>query len=645
MDDTTGPAGEWGGEPRAVRAPRGRIVLAHEAPMGLGPIRIEPALRRVIHTDGREQILQPRVMQVLVALARARGEILTRDELLESCWHGVVVGEDALNRVIGQLRRKCDKIAPHELQLETINRVGYRLLAAYAAKTGIETDKPASPSPAIAAPASVPLLAVLAFDNLSGDPNFLYFSDGISEEILLTVAKTTRLRVIGRASSFQYRREEKSARRVAEQLGATHVLDGAVRRSGDRVRISVELVECSTQTCLWSDRFDRQLSDVFALQDEIAAHVAQALNTQFAPSPTGGPIDPAAYDLYLRARDLSLDRVNFDIGLLEQAIAIAPSFAQAGALLALARAIAFRWVPPGDASTALHLGAIQAADGALATDPSAGYAYLALEIAEPIAGRYAERMALVGKALAALPNDPIILIHAGGLCDVLGYQRLTYGYIERAYQLDPRYASFYYPYALENAGRNSEARAVVNRDADRWPDSFLLQCAAMRFAYEAGDWETYDRLLERLRPETQIFTLHSKLREMADTIRAWGPESGEAAIAELRSQLRATGTVAVSKLGFLARQGLVDEVFEVLDEASFAHLREPLGQLVQGEVSLNIIFSPMFAMLRRDPRFVRLCAKLGLVDHWIATDQWPDFELEVAFTYDLRAEARRLSNA
>ncbi|THD77170.1 MAG: hypothetical protein E7812_14555 [Phenylobacterium sp.] len=641
MDDTTGPAVERGVEPPAVRAPRGRVVLAHEAPLSLGPLSIEPALRRVVHAGGGEEILQPRVMQVLVALARARGEILTRDELQESCWHGVVVGEDALNRVIGQLRRVCDQLAGEALRLETITKVGYRLLAAEVAEPAPAMDRPTP----VARPDPSPLLAVLAFDNLSGDPDFLYFSDGISEEILLTVAKTTKLRVVGRASSFQFRREEKSARRVAEQLGATHVLDGAVRRSGDRLRISVELVDCITQTSLWSDRFDRNLSDVFALQDEIAAQVAEALNAQFAPSPMAGPIDPAAYDLYLRARDLSLDRVNFDIGLLEQAVAIAPGFAQAGALLAFARAILFRWVQAGDASTAVRLGAIQAAERAVALDPSAAYAYLALEIAEPICSRFAERLALVDKALAAAPNDPIVLIHAGGLCDVLGYQRLAYDYVERAYQLDPRYAAFYYPYVLEGAGRIEEAREVVERDATRWPDAFLLQAAALRFAYEAGDWDRYDRRLARLRPQGLGMPLIPNMREMAEAIRSWTGEQCAAQIAKLRRQLETSGAIPVSSLGFLAKQGFADQVFDLLDEASFDHLYDPLGRLTPGEVSLNILFTPMFAVLRRDPRFVRLCAKLGLVDHWIAADHWPDFELEVAYYYDLRAEARRLSNA
>jgi TolB-like protein len=153
-----------------------------------------------------------------------------------------------------------------------------------------------TPSPSKGPGTAEPLLAVLAFDNLSGDPNIAYFSDGVSEEILQTVARGAELKVIGRGSSFQFRGAEKSASRVAAALGATHVLDGSVRRSGSTVRISAQLIECHGQTTLWSDQFDRELSDIFALQDEVAARVAAALEVTFHHS-RSQTVDPAAYDL------------------------------------------------------------------------------------------------------------------------------------------------------------------------------------------------------------------------------------------------------------------------------------------------------------------------------------------------------------
>src|SRR4051794_39763128 len=107
----------------------GPIVLAHEAPLAFGSLTIEPGVRRVVHADGGDEILQPRIMQVLVALARTPGQILTRDELTARCWNGVVVGEDAINRVIGQLRRLSEGLGAGSFKVETINKVGYRIVA------------------------------------------------------------------------------------------------------------------------------------------------------------------------------------------------------------------------------------------------------------------------------------------------------------------------------------------------------------------------------------------------------------------------------------------------------------------------------------------------------------------------------------
>src|SRR5260221_12358812 len=185
-----------------------------------------------------------------------------------------------------------------------------------------------------------PLLAVLAFDNLSGDADMGYFSDGVSEEILQTVARGAELKGIGRGSSFQFRGPDKAAAPVAAALGATHVLDGSVRRSGNKVRIAANLIECERETTLWSDRFDRELSDVFALQDEIAAAVATALKVAFAPAVQAESVDPSAYNLYLRAHEirnrglLSPATLISVIELLQEATSLAPKFARAWEFLA-----------------------------------------------------------------------------------------------------------------------------------------------------------------------------------------------------------------------------------------------------------------------------------------------------------------------
>src|SRR5580704_15880146 len=490
----------------AVDAPApeaGVIVLAHALPTRLGPLSIEPAMRRVAHDNGAEEFLEPRVMQALVALVRADGRILSRDDLLAQCWSGVVVGEDSINRVIGRLRRLSEGAGAGVFRVETITKVGYRLIAETAAARAV-----------VATPRSEPLLAVLAFDNLSGDPDFLYFSDGVSEEILHTVARRTGLKVVGRSSSFQLRGEAKSARRVADELGATHLLDGSVRRSGERVRVTAQLVDCASQTELWADRFDRALTDIFALQDEIAAAIATALNAALAPAAPQGPIDPIAYDLYLRARAPAPDPTLFDIPLLEQAVARAPDFAQGWAMLAFARAVDLCWNRRAIAKPAEWAGMRAAADRALKLDPAAGIAYLALATGTAICGRYAEQHALVEKALAVLPNDPIVLVQACGFADTVGRQRLALDYASRAYEVDQRYAANFYANALEATGRREEGFAVHERAVERWPGALMGCGTALKSAIDADDWDRYVLLRTLLAPDVAAHWIVGALDQM-----------------------------------------------------------------------------------------------------------------------------------
>ena len=157
-------ASDWTSDERPTPdAETGRVILSREAPLRLGKLTVEPPLRSVRHDDGRQEIVEPRVMQVLVALVRADSRILSRDDLQTTCWHGVVVGEDAITRVISRLRRLSDGIGDGEFRLETITKVGYRLVASDS-KT---VAGPPIASPPVAARASEPLLAVLAFDDLS----------------------------------------------------------------------------------------------------------------------------------------------------------------------------------------------------------------------------------------------------------------------------------------------------------------------------------------------------------------------------------------------------------------------------------------------------------------------------------------------
>ena len=502
----------------------------------------------------------------------------------------------------------------------------------------------------VAAKPVEPLLAVLAFDNLSGDPEMVYFSDGVSEEIQQTVARGVDLKVIGRASSFQFRGADKAAAQVGDKLGATHVLDGSVRRSGARVRISAQLIECAKATTLWSDRFDGDLTDAFALQDEIAAAVAQALRKTFAPSVEARPVDPQAYDLYLRSGALflegreqdHLERYASGTKMLEQAVARAPAFARAWAALALARAILLRRAPASFPElTAAKVK--EAAQTALALDPSAGVAYEALGHLAPFGG-YQERETLFEKALAASPADPGILNEIAQLLRVVGRTREALYIFERASELDPLYwpAAGSRADALHDVGRRAEALQAEDDCLARWPDVPGILNDAIVHTAEGSDWHRFETLVARAGERGLDSPRLRVLIEYYEHLRRPDPAYVANRLHAARQELARTGTAQLHQFLALHSLGAEDETFELVDQASFANMFDPNGPPPAGG-SPAIIWLPLYEPMRRDPRFVALCAKLGLCDYWVKSAQWPDCAVTGVLPYDFQAECRQLA--
>jgi TolB-like protein len=519
---------------------------------------------------------------------------------------------------------------------------------------GSPTSPP--PAPGLRAASAEPLLAVLAFDNLSGDPEMAFFSDGVSEEIQETVAKGAHLKVIGRASSFQFRGADKAAANVGAQLGASHVLDGSVRRSGVRVRISAQLVECAKATTLWSDRFDRELTDIFALQDEIAEAVAAALRTAFAASAAQPQsIDPVAYDLYLKSREhrftseLAANPGTGDpavaAGLFEQVVARAPNFAAAWEGLALARAYQIMYGRHPQANPTLRVGAIDAANTALRLDPGCGVAYSALSLLQPLA-RYAERLALIGQGLAAAPCDVRVMGEFGRVLFIVGRQDEALANIRQLYERDRLNQVTAYTIAAQTGigGYYGESQALFEDFIARWPTFIGLIVMALNLAAWQGDWDRFETLAGRAEANglegSQLYWALRTGRAARDRDEATIEALGRG----LRNQLDRTGTVRLDSLFAASQLGLTEEAFQAVEAASFAHMFQVDGGQAAGGWSPGLLFMPHAnrAMIH-DPRFVGLCAKIGLCDYWIATDHWPDCADQVP--YDFRREARRLVGA
>jgi len=335
-------AAETGGSvSMADGSPVRAMNLAREHAVRLGGLSIDPASRRVAHDDGREEFLEPRVMQVLVALLRAEGRILSRDELLSTCWPGVLVGEDALNRVMGRLRRLAAGVGAGAIRIETITKVGYRLVAS-------DIDQTSAPRPTSEAPRG-PSICVMPFDNMSDDPRQGYFSDGVTEDITTDLSKVSALFVVARNTAFTYRGKSFDVAQVAKDLSVSHVLEGSVRQADGRVRITAQLIDGATGGHVWAERYDRDLRDIFALQAEISESIVGALTLKLLPEEKAAieqteTSSVEAYGLFLMARQYYESAREGERGALEaiqrlcqRATEIDPDYARAWTLLGMAQ--------------------------------------------------------------------------------------------------------------------------------------------------------------------------------------------------------------------------------------------------------------------------------------------------------------------
>jgi len=609
----------------------------------IGAFLVDPSSNLLQHGD-QDTRLEPKVMDVLSALVKNPGQVITRGELIEQVWGQGYYADESLTRNISILRglfRRTDKAVEY---IQTITKRGYRLAVPVEVVSESAAVLVADKHQATNAP--TPVLAVLAFDNLSGAQELERLSDGVSEEILLSVAQGTDLKVIGRASSFRFRGADKAASNVAAHLGVSHVLDGSLQMLGERLRIHAELIECTTETVVWSERFDRERADLFVLEDEIAGAVASALRTTFAPSETAQRIDPAAHDLFLKAR-AQVDRqwgtpgIIDALPLYEAAVTKAPEFARAWALLAQCRAYVLRGFPDQRPPEVTHASVVTAAATALRLDPNCGVAYLALNALEASAS-YAERKVHIEQALAASPNDPEIIMAAANLAARVGRIKEALTHSEKARELDPMFpvAGFYCAAMTDFDGRYLESRDLSDELLETFPDVEYMWVTAALLAAVNADWDRLASIGERLHKHGPIDRIGLVLT-VTELIKNRDPVLVGKYIEHAQQVLEKRGHVDLRVLNAMFRMGAWEECFELVELSNFSHMFDPTARPPAGWASEAIMFSYAGdkAMLA-DPRFVQFCAKLGLCDYWVRSACWPDCADYEFLPYDFRTEVR-----
>lgn len=410
-------------------APR-PIDLAHEPAFDLGDLRVRPSTRELVTHAGRE-VIEPRVMQVLTALARQRGEVVSRDDLSGSCWGGRIVSEDAINRCISAIRRLAKTYGG--FSIETVARVGYRLDA------GATTAEP------IALPGK-PSIAVMPFANLSDDREQEYFADGMVVEIVEALSRCRSIFVIASGSSLSFKGKGVSVQDAARLLGVRYVLEGSVRKAAGRLRIGVELVDAADGAPMWTDRFEGGVGDVFELQDKVALAVAGRIEptvevAEIRRAATRPATNPDSYDLYLRAlprfRTFARTGMAEALDLLNRAIALDPDCGPALSLAAhchrLMRANGWADDPRRARQAGLDL-----AQRALrvAGDDAVVVARAAFVLHELGSDREAA-VALLDRAIALNPGSSLVWFISGVVRLATGDGDLAVAHLETSMRLDP----------------------------------------------------------------------------------------------------------------------------------------------------------------------------------------------------------------
>jgi adenylate cyclase len=367
--------------------------------------------------------IEPKAFDLLAYLIENRQRVVSKDDLIAAVWDGRIVSDTALFTRINAARTAIGDSGEAQRFIKTLPRKGLRFVGLVREEqqpsgvAGAAITRAEKPTPTLPLP-DRPSIAVLPLDNLSGDKGQDYFSDGITEDILTELSRFSELFVIARNSSFQYKGKAVDVRQVGRELGVRYVLQGSIRRAGDRVRISVQLADAVTGAQRWAERYERQLDDVFAVQDEVACTIVAILAAHVNKAEIERTINKApetwqAYDYYLQAADTHASFLSsweaaelYEVRrLLEHSLAIDPNYARAYARLARTHLMA--WLVPLDGNYLNPLAldrAHQLARKAVQLDPNLPEAHDALGLALLRRHQHEAAIAEFERAMMLNPN-------------------------------------------------------------------------------------------------------------------------------------------------------------------------------------------------------------------------------------------------
>ena len=588
------------------------------------------------------EIVELRVQsyEVLRYLVAHHGRLISRDALLDEIWGGKIVTEDSLTHCLGDIRRalgdssqrfirtvrgrgyifqypvtvnRADGVSDAAASLQPVS-ARWRWLGAAAvlvvsvlAVTFVDFSDITGP-----ADKPDPSIAVLPFVNLSSDLDQAFFADGVGEEILNLLAKIPELRVISRTSSFTFRGDDLEIPQIAERLNVAHILEGSVRRAGNRIRVTAQLIEARSDTHLWSETFDRDLDDIFAIQDEIAARIVENLHVELVGEmPTVERTDPVAMALTIQAKQIHYNSFSQTdptlVGermakLLDKALEIDPEYTPALAWYAYAN---WERMQAGSISRQEERRLFDdLARRALAIDPEQAMILHMMALDEIFKNADPAAAApLYERALHSAPNDSEVLRHVGRFAYVMGRYKESLALLERSVELDPLCTSclYFLSRGYMIAGELDKAEEARGRFLLLGGDGGYFHYGVMKLLQ--GDAEAALTIFE---DRSKTDTIQS-LSGMAMALHSLGryEESDRALLTLIEAE---GGTHPDSIAEVYAWRDDKDAAFDWLDKEfdSRTHGGEGFIFPIQG------LQDPLYRNLHDDPRWEAHRARLGM---------------------------------
>ncbi len=634
----------------AILAPA-PVPLAHRQPVTVGPLTIEPALRRISDGAGRSRKIEPLVMQVLLALVSADGATLSRDDLIAACWEGRIVSDDAVNRVMSHLRRIFADLAGEAVMLKTVAKVGYRLVVDEPVRP---SALPEGPSPArsdaglrprwVMAFAGIMLVATTA---IGGAWAYLGNS-GTTSEVSIGVEPVASASSDGESRAFASALTSDLAL-LAGAISRVSFIDDtakqnshldylvriAVDRDGDRLVARARLVSGAHGAVLWSGRFDEPSNQPDRLRERVAMQTAGVMRCGLERS-VKALGDPSTIRLFFAACN-AVKNEDFAQGrsFAQQVVARRPDVAAGWSCLAMTTLLA-AWGP--DVSPEfLHSAEEEArryARRALSLDPQSGRAYQALALAER-SGSPAQ-FDLLEKGIAAEPELPALhSVQAAALFNA-GYTQASVPAAQRALALDPTSSNAYgiAVRRLLGTGRIEEGRALQAKAERLWPDDPNVVRQRISMLADEPDARA---ALSKLDDLVAKLPAGEPLPPLLSSSLRWKTGAGDRDLKALDSEAEAEFAQDPLKAWPIAaafnRLGDSERALKWVERAPKREVAYQWG----------ILFWPDAAAMRHDPRFFKAMAELGLVADWRARGKWPDFCSDPKLRYDCLTSASRLA--